>query len=699
MPTLQASREQPAPATERAVPSGGQRADIQALRALAVSLVVIYHFWPHRLTGGYVGVDVFFVISGFLITTHLIQNPPARLGDLASFWGRRIRRLLPAALLVLVASLVATWLVAPSTLWHDTTVQAIASAFYAQNWALAAQAVDYMAADSVPTAVQHYWSLSIEEQFYLCWPVLIMLSGIFVRRRGGSLLSGAACCIVIVTLISFASSALAPSTDAAAYFHSWTRFWELGAGGLAAFVAIWLPAAEGGRTLRTLLAWAGLAGIVFSAWTYDETTVFPGSAAALPVLATALVILAAPVPGAGSPLPLMGLRPVQWLGGVSYSVYLWHWPVIVLLPFALGHPPSWPVKAGALAVVFLLAWGTKITVEDPLRGSRPLGMPLRRSFVFALSGALVVSAVGAGLEWRTRLASEAPTVAAGRPCFGAQALIDRGCDSVHGESLVTPPAFAATDMSPAAERGCVVGGGYTDRASCTFGAASGKQARVALIGNSHADMWLPALDEVAERRGWRVTTYLIENCYTVARKIDFEDKRTGNCASWNRWAIGEVSKGDFDLVITGNRSLQPLVGVSEADKGEVLTRAYEKVLRQWMDGGKRVLVLQDVPRAGFDDDPTDPQCVEANASDLAACDAPISQRDVPVEQADAARQINDERVKVFDPTPYVCPDGICRAVVGGVIVHYDLHHLSGTFVRSLAPQLGVAVEQAMEGSN
>ncbi|MBC7277514.1 acyltransferase family protein [Nocardioides sp.] len=689
---------QPASATDQAAAGRQVRADIQAMRALAVLLVVGYHFWPQRLTGGYVGVDVFFVISGFLITTHLLQHQPRTLRDLGVFWGRRIRRLLPAALLVLAASLLATWLIAPATLWHDTATQAVASAFYVQNWSLAAEAVDYMAADNVPTAVQHYWSLSIEEQFYLGWPVMILIAGAFIRHRGGRVLPGVACVIVVVTVASFVCSALLSSTNDAAYFLSWTRFWELGIGGIAALVVLWLPGAgDGGRTLRALLTWVGLAGILYSAFVFDDATVFPGTAALLPVSATALVILAAAGPGFGSPHRLLSLRPVQWIGDISYSVYLWHWPFVVLLPYALGRPAAWPVKIAAVGVVVALAWATKVLVEDRLRGRRPLGVPLRRSFVFALAGAVVIAALGGGLEWRTQEASRGPSAAVGDPCFGAQVLVDPDCGAVHGDELFTTPAFAAKDASPAGEDGCMVSGSYVDREVCTYGVRSGQVLDIALVGNSHADMWLPALADLAEKNGWRISTYLIENCYTVDRRVDFEDKRTRNCFEWNRWAISEARNGDYDLIITGNRSLQPLLGVPEPKMERAVTDAYERVLRSWSEAGRPVLVVQDAPRSGYEGDPTDPECAALHEDDLAACDAPLTERAVAVEQADAARRLDDERVQVFDPTPYVCPQDVCRVVVGGVIVHYDLHHLSGTFVRSLAPQLEDAIARVVEG--
>ena len=290
-----------------------------------MALVVVYHFWPERVTGGFVGVDVFFVISGFLITSHLLSRPPRDWAGLAGFWGRRIRRLLPASFLVLAATLAATLLIAPRTMWEATATQTAAAALYVENWLLAGQAVDYLAIDNVPTPVQHFWSLSIEEQFYLAWPVLILIAywvaSRLVRVRVKTLVVGL---FGVIVGLSLAASVLYTAGDpAAAYFVTWTRVWELGVGGLAACVFVRVSRLLGDRDgLRSLLAYAGLAMVLASALLFDAATPFPGVAALIPVAGTALVLLAAVQRSPLSPLPVMALRPVQAIGDWSYSIYL-----------------------------------------------------------------------------------------------------------------------------------------------------------------------------------------------------------------------------------------------------------------------------------------------------------------------------------------------------------------------------------------
>jgi peptidoglycan/LPS O-acetylase OafA/YrhL len=376
-------------------PGREHRTDIQGLRALAIALVVTFHLWPDRLHGGFVGVDVFFVVSGFLITGHLLRDAPTCGRDLGVFWVRRVRRLLPAALTVIFAALFVTWLFGPVSQWRKTGLQAVSSAVYLQNWQLAPSSK--LGGDPHPTALQHYWSLSVEEQFYLLWPILLLCAVLLARRRGWDLrvVAGAAMGLVALASVAFSLwfTRLAP---APAYFVTPTRMWELAVGGLTA--AVVRPAARGprrGRLLREAATWAGFAAIGFGAMTYYTARVSVAMAT-VPVLGTAAV-LAADVPGEPNPNRLLRLRPVQYLGDLSYSVYLWHWPLIVLVPMVSGHELTDARKVGVMVGALVLAAVTKRQIEDRFRrGSGPrvcLLVPCR----WAVAGMAAVIALG-GLE-------------------------------------------------------------------------------------------------------------------------------------------------------------------------------------------------------------------------------------------------------------------------------------------------------------
>ena len=318
----------------------GFRPDIQGLRAIAVSLVVVYHLYPSALPGGFAGVDVFFVISGFLITGHLWRTcrDTGRL-SLADFWGRRARRLVPAAALVLAVTWGLSYWVLPSSQLAATAEQIRASALYFQNWQLASDAVNYLQQGSAPSSVQHFWSLSVEEQFYLAWPLLFLAALLIGRqwaRRGRHVATSAQrtalthrAAFTLTAALVAASLAYSvydtTANPAQAYFVTTTRMWELGAGGLLAL----LPAGVTERIGRQgWLGWAGLAMIVGSQFILNGSTPFPGWIALLPVGGTLALIAGGSSRARLSPWRLTSARPMTFLGGISYSLYLWHWPLI-----------------------------------------------------------------------------------------------------------------------------------------------------------------------------------------------------------------------------------------------------------------------------------------------------------------------------------------------------------------------------------
>ncbi|KQM84127.1 acyltransferase family protein [Agromyces sp. Leaf222] len=675
------------------------RRDIQALRAIAVSLVVVYHFWPARLPGGFIGVDVFFVISGFLITSHLLSSPTNSPRALAEFWGRRIRRLLPASGVVIVAALVATVLIAPTTLWRTTAMQSIFAGLYVENWYLATESVDYLAADAAASPVQHYWSLSVEEQFYVVWPIIFFVVALFAVRRRRAVLGTAVGALVAASFI--ASVVLVATDPAPAYFVTWSRVWELGAGGLLAFVA---PAIAGFLAIRprlsAVIAWSGYAVIAAAAVFITGAMAFPGWLALAPVLGTVLVISASEPTGAGSPFRLAGLRPVQWLGNVSYSAYLWHWPAVVLLPFIVGRESTWTDKLVTIAIVLVLSFASQRWIEDRFRGRRAFGTRLRGSFVamIVIMAVVVASSLGV-LALTDRMQAQAQARAAAAlatagSCLGAAAMRDAGCEP-HGDELLVDPATAAGDRSAAYADGCWVLGDLSTWTTCHYGTSDPGARRVALIGNSHAGHWLPALQRVAEAENLSITTYLISLCYTVLDPIKMSTPaQTENCTAWNERAIGEIAEGDYDLVVTSNRTSSPLVGMTMPETQVAAIGAYDTTLRTWLDADIPVLVLRDTPAS---EKGVVPDCVAQHLDDVAACDSSLGALAVDP-MADAAESIDDSRIAVVDLNDRLCGAGACYGVIGGLIAYFDAHHMTATFAETLAPDL-VAPIEGLIGTN
>jgi peptidoglycan/LPS O-acetylase OafA/YrhL len=636
---------------------------------------------------------VFFVISGFLITSHLYARPPRTAQDLAGFWARRVRRLLPASLLVLAVTVLASRLVAPETQWGRTATEAIAAALYVENWQLAGSSVDYLAAQDAPSPVQHFWSLSVEEQFYFVWPVLLLVlvaCSLRTRWRQGAVVAVG---LAVVVLASFVYSVVATRAEpASAYFVTPTRIWELGVGALLAVAVAhaprgwhWLPWS------RTTLAWLGLAAIAVSAVCYTGATPFPGWQAAVPVLGTAAVIGAnAPLTG-HSPGRVLALAPVQFLGGISYSVYLWHWPLVVLTPYVSGEP-GWLDQVAILVLTIALGWLTKTFVEDRFRVALTV-VPLRRTFALAAATMVVVVGLGftqvveVGLRDRDAAAQLASAIDNGGECFGAAALhppADRCPPSTRGP--VSPsPAQAADDKTDAYARDCFEPAPFTGVRRCVWGNPDA-DVSVALVGNSHAGHWLPALQTVAERRGWKVTTFLASECSINAAPVvwDTRAKQTG-CLDWAEKVRAETSEG-FDLVVTSVRNGRAAVGVPFQQSYPRWLGGYRDVVSGWEDRKTNVLVIHDTATPGATVKSI-PDCIAQHEDDLTACAGPRSAW-VPADPlVQAAEEADTARIATVDLNDYLCAGDVCAAVIGGVTVYSDASHLTRTYATTLAPYL------------
>jgi peptidoglycan/LPS O-acetylase OafA/YrhL len=697
----------------QAVP--GPRTDIQGLRALAVSLVLVYHLWPGRVTGGFVGVDVFFVISGFLITSHLLNRPPRHLRDVAVFWSRRIRRLLPASLSVLAVTAVASRLIAPDTRWSDTAHQIRSAALYVLNWRLAGDAVDYSAANNAATPVQHFWSLSVEEQFYLAWPLLIavcLLVAARSHRRPLAVVRGGLLAVVVASLVY--SVWLTSSDPARAYFVTPTRVWELGIGGLLAAVVLGAGGDRARRAsneravrARAVLVWFGLAAVVVSAWRYTGSTAFPGWRALVPVLGTAAVIAAADPRTPFAPGRLLATRPVQWLGDTSYSVYLWHWPLVVLVPDVTGHRLGVVAKVAILATTLVLAALTKRYIEDPLRSARA-GARLVQPFVVAALGmALVAGMATAQLgEVAHRQAADdkrlATALAEGGECFGAAALEhpDR-CEVQESGPVVPSPAQAVEDrydtdhtMLEGDDEQCwAIRKTFATR-TCQFGDPDG-DVDVAIVGNSHAVQWTAALQDIAARRGWRITTFFAHNCALAVTPQHFKTtQETDGCQDWIRRTTATIADGPFDLVVLSNRIQILPAGKSRAASKPAFEAGYESVLRQWQATDKTVVALIDTPYPGATLGPV-PDCLAQHPDFYPACSGPRSAwvSDDPVEAA--VRAVDDEQITTVDLTDHICGPTTCLGVTGGVVTYFDANHLTATYARTVAPYLEPALVAAL----
>ncbi|WP_417220066.1 acyltransferase family protein [Arthrobacter sp.] len=701
------SSQQPAP--RRFLP------EVQALRALAVLVVVAYHLEPRVVPGGFVGVDVFFVISGFLITGHLVREA-RRAGriSLPGFWAGRVRRILPAALTAIAAVVVGTLVFAPVTQWGTIGQQALASVFSVQNWVLAADSVDYLAAENPPTALQHFWSLGVEEQFYLLWPLLVVLALLLgratirgSRRSGGprGLRPGLLALFGTVTLASLAYSMwLTAAGDPAAYFVTPTRMWELGIGGLLAVVMAGradgaparVPRVLASPGMRSLLVLAGLAGIGYAVIRYDGGTPFPGFAAALPVLGTAAVILAGRTSG---PLSLNWLSDhlaIQWVGNVSYSLYLWHWPILTFF-ILIGDKEPRPLESvGLLGISLVAAWLSYRFIETPARTFRPLASSNIRALAVG-AAAIVLAAVLAlvpTVGQQQVVAAENGQIQQLRNSppagFGAASIETGAAFASANHQIVPTPASAHGDYPDLGS--CVSSGASHLSHTCEFGAKKGDaKFTIALVGDSHATQWWKALEPMAKKHNWRIVTHLKNSCpftgaVRTAQKVGFID-----CVDANKDRLDDlVADQDIDAVFIAGWTGAPIKGGHEA--------ATQGAVDYWgkvQDSGKQVIVVRDSPNPS--QDPLARDCVAKHADDLRQCG---KDRDEALSNDDwiSAAQARDPRLELLDFTDEFCTQKLCPAVVGNVLVYRDQNHISDTYMATIAPAFEQQLSRALRGS-
>ncbi len=469
--------------------SAAFRPDLEGLRAIAILTVVVFHSAPAVLPGGFIGVDVFFVLSGFLITQILDRELLAngRIG-LMDFWARRARRILPAASIVLVATALASaFLISPLDL-RAAYQDIVAAATYFINWRLAFHAVDYLAQDEGVSIALHYWSLSVEEQFYIGWPLVLGLAGAWASRRPGRSLSATLLTVTAALWLASFSLAVALTWYAQpfAFFGTLTRVWQLLTGAALAIAM----GRSGGALLpprvRQPAAGLGLALVVGASLLLSRDTAYPGFAALLPTVGAALII-AARVDGRSLIARALSLAPVSYIGRVSYSWYLWHWPLLVFgQPLLPGAAP-----AGNLALVgiaFLLASATHHLLENPVRFAPALVRSPPRSIAMGAGVMALALASAGGLAW----------VAA-----ASRIMLSDGTTLTLSEVKADVPAVMVKGCSPDGK------GGLTR--DCTAGDPASSQS-VVLIGDSHAAQWQPALQRAVAARGWRLVLRTLSAC-------------------------------------------------------------------------------------------------------------------------------------------------------------------------------------------
>ncbi|MDO5672143.1 MAG: acyltransferase family protein [Actinomycetaceae bacterium] len=670
------------------------RPDVEGLRAIAVGAVLVSHAtgWP---SGGFLGVDVFFVISGFLITGLLLREAEKHgRVSLKDFYIRRVRRILPNALVVIAATTLVAWLLLVGTRAWEATKDGLWSAIFAANWRLILTGQDYFQAGQIASPMQHYWSLGVEEQFYLLWPLLI-IAALWVARLAGKAGRWRRIFSVTITVLTLASlvygAYLSQVSPTVAYFSTFTRAWELGAGSLLALAS---PALKRWKDCpaRPTLSWLGIAGIAVSFVFVSANISFPVPWA-IPVVISTLMVLASFEGGTVQAVPLLTNPVARWLGRLSFSIYLWHWPVIIFTDLLLPSS-SWRIPV-IFAATLALSQLSFSLYEDPIRRSSWLspasGYPTRlRARMWPGIGLGLAASLAAATfitaPMDTPPGYTPPAVAALGPssssvvsddeqgtspeCFGAQAMVNKGCDPYKVSQELTPsPDVAELDK----------GGAYQcfnmtnhEPPICTYGSTAPDALNVALVGDSQLAMYLPALTVIAQSNNWKLTSM------------------TGMGYRWKEGLPIGTTWGDslpliqkelldgqaFDIVITtGSRDRTDL-----ADDADAQLMYWRPV----MDRGTKVIAIASVPIVGQEA----MSCMSLRSSaQEGACKAT---RKEALAMPDTYKQAvaKDPRASHVDFTDLLCTDTTCPMAIGNIAVYRDAaSHITATYMRTMTPYI------------
>ncbi|WP_163969597.1 acyltransferase family protein [Oceanobacillus halotolerans] len=648
------------------------RPELEGIRVVAALLVAIYHIWLGSVSGG---VDVFFIVSGYLITTSLISKMEKQ-GEIRYFEYvlGLMRRLFPIAFVVIFTSSILAFLLLPQTQWRQVISEMFSSAFYFQNWQLATNAVDYLAQNNEASPFQHFWALSLQGQFYITWPLVIFLAFIAAkkifktppRKTLLALLS-----ILFVASLTY-SIYITNVNQPWAYFDTFARIWEFSLGGI---LALLIPYLAFNKSISTIMGWIGLIIICFTGMVLPVSTVFPGYVALLPTTGVILVILSAENAGRFAVKRFLGSKLLMFLGGFSYAFYLWHWPLLIFY-YTYFNTETISTTAGIfiMSIALSLSIITTKLIESPIRR---LSVKQSKVKLISILFLFIVPVVALNIAWGQYLDKE-------------QQYLKEQYDTVDypGARVLYDNIEAASDVKPIASldpnnelpafytEDCYVYMNASGVKMCSYGETDNPEYTIALVGGSHSGHWFPALEGFADEMNIQIDVYNKDACRFSTQ--DFNGKLDDTCMEWNELVVEPLLESKPDLIFT----------TATVADGSTVPQGYIEMWEKF-EGITNIFAIRDNPKMTEDI----PTCVEVNGPE----DCTVSRSEaLPEPQPWEVTEGIPNNVYFADLSDYFCDDKTCQSVIGNVLVYRDDHHISTLYSKTLATPLKKEVLKALE---
>lgn len=650
------------------------RTDIQALRAIAVVAVIIAHS-KIGLAGGFVGVDIFFVISGFLITLNILKEITSTgTVSLSNFYAKRFLRILPAAFFtIFITFLISLFLLSPVQLLTNL-YDGLFSIFSLLNFRLAINSTNYFANTEAISPFQHFWSLCIEEQFYLLWPALILFcTKLFSKKY--SIKSTLNIILILIILLSLCASYFVTQVSPSwAYFGLHTRAWELAIG---CFIAVNIGMFEKIPLLTSkILSLIGVVFLFLSFYFINEDTTFPGLWALIPTLGTAIIIISGANFHDSIIQKIFAFRPFQFVGNISYSLYLVHWPIFVAMFYIYGKSLSIAEVLIGIIFSFAMAIFSYYFIENPFRTSSFFKNNIKKTFKFSL---ITISLITILFSLTINATNKSKIIPLNYQIDDIETLDKKIKIAVTQNTIPVDLQSKLSQIGDDKYPGC-----FSERATpvieeemvCNLGDTNSAKV-VVMIGDSHAWQWTKAWSNIAALHNFKLITFTKSSCPMQ----DIQKNYTA-CVSWKEMVFDRISQLKPSIIIAGGMTYS-----------ESTPENYQTYINKIKQLSSRVIVIQDTPYPTLNV----PECLAKNLNNIQNCSFERKKAYFASAQRDQDKDIATKSgLRVIDPFDWFCSEKICPPIIDNNFVYFDVNHISTAYANYITKLLDEKVKDGFK---